>query len=155
MAQSEVVLLQPVPNVGGEGEKVKVKAGYARNFLIPRKLAIPATRSTIRQIDALRRRREEREAAELGAAREVLEKLGALRLTVVVKTGEGGKMFGAVTQQDLVAKIAENGVEIDRKQVHLPAPVKTLGDHTVTIKLHPQVQGELRFEVVSENPIED
>lgn len=155
MAQSEVLLLQPVPNVGGEGEKVRVKSGYARNFLIPRKLAIPATRSNQRQIESLRQRRAEREAKELAEAQELLSKLLELRLAVVVKTGEGGKMFGAVTAQDLVAKIAENGVEIDRKQIHLPAPVKSIGDHAVTVKLHPQVQGELRFEVVSENPIED
>lgn len=155
MAQSEVLLLEPVPNVGGEGEKVSVKSGYARNFLIPRKLAIPATRANLRQIEALHQRRAEREAKELEEAQELLSKLENLRLALVVKTGEGGKMFGAVTAQDLVAKIAENGVEIDRKQIHLPAPVKTIGDHSVTVKLHPQVQGELRFEVVSENPIED
>jgi len=155
MAQSEVLLLEPVPNVGGEGEKVRVKSGYARNFLIPRKLAIPATRANMRQVEVLEQRRAEREAQELGQAREVLGKLEKMSLALVVKTGEGGKMFGAVTAQDLVAKIAENGVEVDRKQINLPTPVKTIGDHTVTVKLHPEVQGELRFEVVSENPIED
>ncbi len=155
MAQSEVLLLEPVPNVGGEGEKVRVKSGYARNFLIPRKLAIPATRANMRQVEVLEQRRAEREAKELAEAREILDKLERMSLALVVKTGEGGKMFGAVTAQDLVGKIAENGVEIDRKQINLPAPVKTIGDHTVTVKLHPEVQGELRFEVVSENPIED
>lgn len=155
MAQSEVLLLEPVPNVGGEGEKVRVKSGYARNFLIPRKLAIPATRANMRQVEVLEQRRAEREAKELAEAREILDKLEKMSLALVVKTGEGGKMFGAVTAQDLVGKIAENGVEIDRKQINLPAPVKMIGDHTVTVKLHPEVQGELRFEVVSENPIED
>ncbi|MEM0967018.1 MAG: 50S ribosomal protein L9 [Verrucomicrobiota bacterium] len=155
MAHSEVLLLKPVTNLGGEGEKVSVKSGYARNYLIPRKLAIPATRSTERQIESLRVRRAEREAAELEEAQAVMSKLEGLRVAIVVKTGEGGKMFGAVTAQDLVAKIAENGIELDRRQVHLPAPVKSIGDHSVTIKLHPQVQGELRFEIVSENPIED
>ncbi len=155
MAQSEVLLLEPVPNVGGEGEKVRVKSGYARNFLIPRKLAIPATRANMRQVEVLEQRRAEREAKELAEAREILDKLEKMSLALVVKTGEGGKMFGAVTAQDLVGKIAENGVEIDRKQINLPTPVKTIGDHTVTVKLHPEVQGELRFEVVSENPIED
>jgi len=155
MAHSEVLLLAPVPNVGGEGEKVSVRSGYARNFLIPRKLAVPATRSSMKQVEALQRRRAEREAQELQEAQSLLAKIEGMSLALVVKTGEGGKMFGAVTAQDLVAKIAENGVEIDRKAVHLPAPVKTIGDHTVTIKLHPDVQGELRFEVVSENPIED
>jgi len=155
MAQSEVLLLHPVTNVGGEGEKVRVKAGFARNYLIPRKLAMPATRSNEKQIESLRKRREEREGKELAAAQELMAKLEALSIAIVVKTGEGGKMFGAVTGPDIIGKIAENGIELDRKQVHLPAPIKTIGDHTVAIKLHPEVQGELRFEVVSENPIED
>ncbi|MGE9291434.1 MAG: 50S ribosomal protein L9 [Puniceicoccales bacterium] len=155
MAQSEVLLLQPVANIGGEGEKVSVKAGYARNYLVPRGLAIPATRSNERQIESLRKRRAEREAKELAEAQELMSKLQGLSLVIVVKTGEGGKMFGAVTSQDIIAKIAENGVEVDRKQVHIPAPIKSVGDHSVEVKLHPQVQGELRLEVLSENPIED
>jgi len=155
MAQSEVLLLHPVANVGGEGEKVRVKAGYARNFLVPRGLAIPATRSNERQIESLRKRRADREAKELAEAQELMKKLQDLNLVVVVKTGEGGKMYGAVTSQDIIAKIAESGIEVDRKQVHIPAPIKTIGDHSVAVKLHPDVQGELRLEVVSENPIED
>ena len=155
MAQSEVLLLKPVSNIGGEGEKVRVKAGYARNFLVPRGLAIPATRSNERQIESLRSRRAEREAKELGEAQELMGKLKGLSLVVVVKTGEGGKMFGAVTSQDIIAKIAENGIEVDRKQVHIPSPIKTVGDHTVAVKLHPEVQDEIRLEVLSENPIEE
>lgn len=154
MAQSEVLLLQPVANVGDEGEKVRVKAGFARNFLVPRGLAIPATRTNERQIESLRQRRAEREAKELAAAQELMEKLQGLSLVVVVKTGEGGKMFGAVTNQDIIAKIAEHGIEVDRKQVHVPSPIKTVGDHTVAVKLHSEVQGDLHLEIVSENPIE-
>ena len=155
MAQSEVLLLEPVPNVGGEGEKVRVKAGYARNFLVPRKLAIPATRANMRQVEALEQRRAAREAKELEEAQTRMSQLQQLSLAIVVKTGEGGKMFGAVTGPDLIAKIAENGIELDRREVHLPAPIKTIGDHSVTIKLHPKVEGDVRFEVLSENPIED
>lgn len=155
MAQSEVLLLQPVKNVGGEGEKVRVKAGYARNFLIPRNMAIPATRANLRQVEALRSRRAEREAKELAEAEAKMTKIREMSIAVVVKTGEGGKMFGAVTAQNLIDKIAEGGVELDRKQINLPTPIKTIGDHSVLIKLHPEVEGELRFEVVSENPIED
>lgn len=155
MAQSEVLLLEPVPNVGGEGEKVRVKAGYARNFLVPRKLAIPATRANMRQVEALQQRRAAREAKELEEAQTRMSQLQRLSLAIVVKTGEGGKMFGAVTGPDLIAKIAENGIELDRREVQLPAPIKTIGDHSVAIKLHPEVEGEIRFEVLSENPIED
>ncbi len=155
MAQSEVLLLQPVTNIGGEGDKVRVKSGYARNFLVPRGLAIPATRSNQRQIESLRKHRAEREAKELAAAQELMEKLKALSLVIVVKTGEGGKMYGAVTNQDIISRISENGINVDRKQVQIPAPIKSIGDHTVGVKLHPEVQGELHLEVVSENPIED
>jgi large subunit ribosomal protein L9 len=154
MAQTEVLLLQPLPNLGGEGEKVRVRSGYARNYLLPRKLAIPATRANVRQVEALEARRLQREQAEKASAEELASRVEAVRPVVVVKTGEGGKMFGAVTVRDLLDKLEEAGVELDRKRVHLPAPVKTLGEHEAKVRLHPEVERVLRFEVVSENPIE-
>jgi large subunit ribosomal protein L9 len=154
MAQTEVLLLQPLPNLGGEGEKVRVRSGYARNYLLPRKLAIPATRANVRQVEALEARRLQREQAEKASAEELASRVEAVRPVVVVKTGEGGKMFGAVTVRDLLDKLEEAGVELDRKRVHLPAPVKTLGEHEAKVRLHPEVERALRFEVVSENPIE-
>jgi len=155
MATNSVLLLKPVDNLGGEGDQVNVRAGFARNYLFPRQLAIPATRSNQRQIDALQRQRAEREAKEIGHAQELAAKIEALHPAFAVKTGEGGKMFGAITSGDLIEKLAENGIEVDRKRVSLYNPIKTLGEHTTRIRLHPDVSVDLKFEVVSENPIED
>lgn len=153
MAYSEILLLQPVEGLGGEGDQVRVRAGYARNYLLPRKIAIPLTAANRKQTEALRKARALREARELDGAKALAEKIAATHIAVAVKTGEGGKMFGAVTAADLHAKLAEAGIEIDRKRVQLHTPVKTLGQHTTRIRLHPDVVVELNFDVVSENPI--
>jgi large subunit ribosomal protein L9 len=153
MATHDILLLKPVDNLGGEGDQVTVRAGYARNFLLPRKLAIPLTASNRKQIEALRRARGAREIKELDVARAVAEKIAGVHIAIAVRTGEGGRMFGAVTAADLHAKLTEAGVDIDRKRVQLHTPVKTLGHHTTKVKLHPDVVAELGFDVVSENPI--
>ncbi|GAB5558770.1 MAG: 50S ribosomal protein L9 [Synoicihabitans sp.] len=155
MANTEVLLLQPVEGLGGEGDQVKVRAGYARNFLLPKGFAAPMTVANRKRVDALRKRRAEREASELNGAQELAKKLEAISVAFAVQTGEGGKMFGAITASDLHAKITEAGVELDKKKVHLYTPVKTLGSHTAKIKLHSEVSVELSFDVVSENPIEE
>jgi large subunit ribosomal protein L9 len=155
MATNEVLLLKPVDGLGGEGDQVKVRAGYARNFLLPRSIAVPVSKANRRQIEALRKRRAEREAHELNGAQALAQKLGKLRLEAfVVKTGEGGKMFGAITASDLHERLTAAGIEIDRKRIHLYSPVKSLGQHTVKVKLHADVTAEVAFDVVSENPIE-
>ncbi len=153
MAHTEVLLLKPVEGLGGEGDQVKVRAGYARNFLLPNKVAAPLTKSNKKQVEALRKRRAEREAAEYSGAQELARKLEKTSLAFAVKTGEGGKMFGAITAADLHDKLVEAGIELDRKKIHLFTPVKTLGKHEVKIKLHPEVSVDLSFDVVSENPI--
>ena len=155
MAYNEILLLKPVEGLGGEGDQVKVRAGYARNFLLPGGLAVPLTQSNRKQVDALKKRRGEREAHELSGAQALGQKLEKARLDAfVVKTGEGGKMFGAITAADIHEKLTAAGFEIDRKRIHLFTPVKTLGQHTVKVKLHADVTVEVPFDVVSENPIE-
>ncbi len=154
MAQSEILLVKPVDNLGGEGDQVKVRAGYARNYLLPRGIAVPMTTANRKQVESLKKRRAEREAKELGGAQELAKKLEKKSLAFAVKTGEGGKMFGAITANDIHEKLAADGLEIDKKRIHLHTPVKTLGQHTVKIKLHADVTVELNFDVVSENPIE-
>ena len=153
MAHSEILLLKPVENLGGEGDQVRVRAGYARNYLLPRKLAIPLTEANRKQVEALRKARAKREESELDAAKTLASKIESTRIAIAVKTGEGGKMFGAVTAADIHAKLAESGVELDRKKIHVYNPIKTLGQHTTKIRLHPEVQVEFSFDVVSENPI--
>ncbi len=154
MAHTEVLLVQPVDGLGGEGDQVKVRAGYARNFLLPRKIAVPLTGANRKHVDALKKRRAEREQTELNGAQDVAKKLEKTSLAFAVKTGEGGRMFGAVTAQDIYDKLVASGLEIDKKKIHLFTPVKTLGKHTVKIKLHTDVSVDVAFDVVSENPIE-
>ncbi len=155
MANAELLLLQPVEDLGNEGDTVNVKTGYARNYLLPNGLAIPVTRSNRKQIEALRTRAEKRKISELDEAKALEEKLGTIQIVFAVKTGPGGKMFGSVTAQDLIERIAENGVELEKKQVNLYTPVKSLGKHTTRVRLHPEVSADFDFEVVSENPIEE
>lgn len=153
MAHKEVLLIKPVEGLGAEGDQVKVRAGYARNFILPRKIGVPVTQGNRRQIEALKARRAEREKTELSIAQDLAAKLEKANIAFAVKTGEGGRMFGAVTAADLHAKLNEAGLEVEKKRVHLTPPVKTLGKHVATLKLHPEVSVELTFDVVSENPI--
>ena len=154
MANSEILLVKPVENLGGEGDQVKVRAGYARNFLLPRGIAVPLTRANRKQVESLKKRRAEREAHELNGAQEVAKKLEKTSLAFAVKTGEGGKMFGAITGNDIHDKLVAAGFTIEKRRIHLHTPVKTLGQHSVKIKLHQDVTVDLNFDVVSENPIE-
>lgn len=153
MAHSEVLLLKPVEGLGAEGDQVKVRAGYARNFLLPRKIAAPLTIANRKQVEALKKRRSERESQELQGAQELAKKLEKASIAFAVKTGEGGKMFGAITSSDLHDRLVQSGIEIDKKKIHLHTPVKTLGKHEVKIRLHSDVSVDLSFDVVSENPI--
>jgi large subunit ribosomal protein L9 len=154
MAHSEVLLVKPVEGLGGEGDQVKVRAGYARNYLFPRNVAVPVTTANRKQVEALKKRRAEREAQELNGAQDLAKKLEKTGLAFAVTTGEGGKMFGSVTAADIHEKLTAAGITIDRKRIHLHTPVKTLGKHTVKVKLHQDVTVEVSFDVVSENPIE-
>jgi len=146
MANSEVLLVKPVEGLGGEGDQVKVRAGYARNFLLPRQIAVPLSASNRKHVDSLKKRRAEREQTELTGAQDVAKKLEKTSLAFAVKTGEGGRMFGAITAQDVHDKLVASGLEIDKRKIHLFTPVKTLGKHTVKIKLHTDVSVELGFD---------
>ena len=154
MAENQVLLLQAISGLGAEGDTVKVKAGYARNFLLPRKLALPITQANKKQVEVLLKARESREQEEFENARSLSERIEKTSIAIPVKTGEGGKMFGAVTANELLDLLKEEGVELTKKQLQLPAPIKVIGSHVVAIKLHADIETELKFEVVSENPIE-
>ncbi len=154
MATSEVLLVKPVDGLGAEGDRVKVRAGYARNYLLPQGIALPVNNANRKYIDALQSARTKREAKELAEANATLEQLKTAKVAFAVKTGEGGKMFGAITVKDIHATLAEQGIEIEQKRIHLgQGPVKVLGKSVAHIKLHADVAFELEFEVVSANPI--
>ena len=155
MANSQVLLLQPVEGLGAEGETVTVRSGYARNYLLPRKQALPITQANKKYVESLLRSREAREQKEIDEAQALGERIKKVNLAIAVKTGEGGKMFGAVTAGNLIERLQEEGIELTKKQLALPQPIKELGSHLAQIKLQADVQVDLKFEVVSENPIEE
>jgi large subunit ribosomal protein L9 len=154
MAHNEVLLLKPVDGLGAEGDQVKVRAGYARNFLLPQGMAVPLTVANRKQVESLKKARGLREAKELEGAQALAKQIEKAGIAIAVKTGEGGKLFGAVTANDIHEKLSAAGITVDKKRIHLGQPIKTLGKHEVKIRLHPDVSVDLSFEVVSENPIE-
>ena len=144
----EVILKTKIEGLGSEADIVSVKPGYARNFLIPKDFAAPATLATKRQVEELRRKRAEREAAELNEAQELAGKLGKLKLVFILESGEGQeKSFGSVTNQDIATKLKEAGHDIDRKKIDLPKPIKDTGDHEVTVKLHSDIHATITVTV--------
>lgn len=153
MPTTEVLLVKPIEGLGGEGEIVKVKPGYARNYLLPRGFADKATLANRKRVEALTKRRIEREAQELQDAQAVATKLKSVSIAFAVKTGEGGKMYGSISNAQLAERLAEENLVVERRKIILPEPVRTLGKHNATIKLHHDVTVDLAFEVVSENPI--
>lgn len=155
MANQQLLLLEPVDNLGNEGDEVSVKSGFARNYLLPLRKAVPVTRANKKQMEVLRARATQRLQNELEKAREVGGRIEALSIVFAVQTGPGGKMFGSITAAEIAKRITEEGVEIDKRQVLLGHAVKELGQHSTKIRLHPEVSVEVSFEVVSENPIEE
>ena len=152
----EVILKTKIEGLGSEADIVSVKPGYARNFLIPKDFAAPATNATKRQVEELKRKRAEREAAEMNEAQELAGKLGKLKLVFILESGEGQeKSFGAVTNLDIATKLKEAGYEVDRKKIDLPKAIKDLGEHEVTLKLSPDVQAKLNVTVNHPAPKED
>jgi large subunit ribosomal protein L9 len=148
MATASVLLIKPVDGLGAEGDEATVKAGYARNYLVPQKLAVPLTAANRKQIEALKVAKAAREQKEVVIAEVLKAKLEAIHIAVQVRAGEEGKMFGAVTAQELYDYITKEGVEVDRKKIQLPSPIKTLGKHSTEIKLHSEVVFDFEFEVV-------
>lgn len=153
MATTEVLLIKPVESLGGEGEQVRVRAGYARNYLLPQKLAMPLNKANRKQIESLQKARAIREKKDLEEAEALAKKIVAAQVAIAVKTGEGGRMFGSVTAANLQERLAEQGIEIDRRQIGLHSPIRTLGRHTTRIRLHPEVSIDFEYDIVSENVV--
>jgi len=147
----KLILTADVPNLGAPGDIVEVKDGYGRNLLLPRKLAIVATRGAEKQVAAIQRAQRARQIRDLGHAKEVAGELGALSLTVKAKAaGDSGRLFGSVTAADVVEAVrAAGGPAIDRRAVEVPGQIKTVGTHKVTVRLHPEVTTELEVAVVA------
>ncbi|MBI3204546.1 MAG: 50S ribosomal protein L9 [Myxococcales bacterium] len=146
----KVVLSEDVETLGTSGDVVRVRPGYARNFLIPRGLAVPATESNLARVGDLKRAAAARAEKERAAAEEVAKKVGGVSVKIARAVGDENKMYGSVTTRDIEEAFAKAGVEIDRKKLVLAEPIKTLGLHDVALKLHPKVSVQLKVEVIKE-----
>lgn len=146
----QVILRDRLENLGNAGEIVDVKPGYARNYLIPQGLAYEATGANVRQIEREKAQREEKEAATLTGARERAAKLEGVSLTFNMRAGQEGKLFGSITSADIAEKLAEQGFEVDRRQIEMEEPIKALGVFTVPVRLHSQVHPEIKVWVIQE-----
>jgi large subunit ribosomal protein L9 len=146
----EVILREDIKSLGQAGEMVRVKPGYARNYLLPQGLAYEATEGNKKRIAAETRVRAVRNQAERSEAERLAATLGGVSLTLSGKAGEEGKLFGSITSQDIADALAAQGHTIDRRRIELDHPIKTIGEHAVAIRLHPEVHAELRVSVVGE-----
>lgn len=146
----EVILRDHVEHVGRRGEIVKVADGYARNYLLPRKLALEATEANRKRVDRERKIVEAREAEERAAAEAIATRLTALELSISRKVGENDQLYGSVTNADIADLLKARGFDIDRRRILLPDPLKALGESTVPVKLHRDVTAQVRVAVVKE-----
>ena len=146
----EVILREHVDNLGRRGDVVKVAPGYARNFLLPRKLALPVNAGNKRLIERERKLVEVRELEERQQAEAVASRLAEIELILVRRVGDTEQLYGSVTTADLAEALAAKGLEIDRKRIHLDEPLKALGDFTVPVKLHRDVTAQLKVHVTKQ-----
>jgi large subunit ribosomal protein L9 len=147
----QVLLLQDVSGIGNAGEVKKVADGYARNYLLPRKLAVVATEGAVKQAEAIKQAVIRREAKTRADAQELAKMIEQVTLTLRAKAGEGDRLFGSITSADIVEALArEKGITVDKRKVDLDSPLKELGAHQVTIKLHPDVSARVTVVVEKE-----
>lgn len=146
----KVVLRQDVETLGERGQVVTVKPGYARNFLLPKKLALPATPGNLKTFELHRKVWAAKEAREVEDARGFAAKLSGVTVTVSKKAGENNALYGSVTNSEIAELLLAKGFEIDRRKILLDEPIKTLGDHTVHVKIHRQVNAAVTVSVVAE-----
>jgi large subunit ribosomal protein L9 len=149
----KVILTKEVLGLGDPGEIVTVKNGYGRNYLIPRGLAIEATKKNMALVEAERQRIQRQQAREAEKRRQEAAALEGLSVTIVKRAGETGKLYGSVTNQDIARALAELGHDIDRRRIIMEGPIKSLGTHVVQIKLHPQVVVDLTVVVETTEPL--
>ena len=154
MAKTEVILTHNIVGLGGESDQVKVAAGYARNFLFPQGFAIPLTSSNKKHIEALKKRRAEREAHEFNTMSELAKGISKLICVIKVKAGDDGKMFGSVTSGMIADELKHQfDITLDKKKIHLEHAIKTLGEQEVELHLHAEVKSTLKVRVESLTPI--
>lgn len=146
----KVILREDIDGLGKSGELVNVKDGFGRNFLLPRKKAVLANEQNIRQLEHEKGVITARNAKLKGAAEELAKKIGSVKVTIKRKVGEQDKLFGSVTALDIAEALAAGGQQVDRRGIHLPEPIKTVGHHEVELRLHREVVAKIKVDVVAE-----
>ena len=147
----QIILLEKVENLGALGDTVNVRPGYARNFLFPKGKAVPATKANVEQFEARRAELEAQSAAKLADAESRKEKIEEIELSVAVKAGEEGKLFGSLGNRDIADLVTEAGVAVEKAEVRLPeGPIRNVGEFEIAIHLHPEVNAVLKLLVVAE-----
>ncbi len=145
----EVILTEDISTLGHAGEVVRVRPGYARNYLLPQGKAMLATKGRVRELEHKRRVIEEKTRKEVGGHELVAKRLEQTELEFQVRAGEEGKLFGSITNADIAGRLGEQGIQLDRRKIELSEPIKQLGEYTVTLKLHREVRTQIRVKVVA------
>ncbi len=144
----KLILTQEVSGLGAPGDVVEVKAGYGRNYLVPRSLAMPWTRGSEQQIEMIKRARSAREIRSLDDARDAAGRLAGLKVRLQKRAGGGGRLFGSISTADIAAAVRDaGGPELDRRKIEITNPIKTVGAHRVAVRLHPEVSATIEVEV--------
>jgi large subunit ribosomal protein L9 len=149
----KIVLRDHVEHLGERGDIVSVAPGYARNFLLPKGLAYLATPGNLKVLEHQRRVWEVKEAKELGEAKALAERIAALELSIVKKSGESGTLYGSVTATEVAELLSAKGIEVDRRRLVITEPIKSVGNHEIAIKLHRGVTASVKIEVQSEGGV--
>ena len=153
MANTQVILTEPIAGLGAEADVVKVKPGFARNFLLPQGKAYEVTPSTLKQLNQLKKKRAEREAREMNEAEDLARRINKLKLAFTLETGETGKAFGSITAKDIADRLKGElgGAEIDRHKIVLERPIKESGAHEIEVKIHAEIVAKLNITVKASN----
>lgn len=145
----KVILLQDVKKIGSKGDVLEVAEGYARNYLFPRKLVVEATPGHLKDLELKKASGARKKAQIMEEAKKLAEKLETVNVKIATKVGEAGRLFGSITSKDIVDALkSQHSIDIDKKKVDIPNPIKTLGVYPVTVKLHPEVQATFQVQVV-------
>jgi large subunit ribosomal protein L9 len=144
----KVILIVDDPGLGSAGQVLQVKDGFARNYLIPQKKALPATPANLKRFEQMRKQIEAARSKAKAAAQALATRIQQLVLTLARQAGEGDKLFGSVTSMDLERALREKEIDVERRRIQLAEPIKSLGEFEVQVRLHPEVTAQLRFKVV-------
>ncbi len=143
----ELILIEDVEKVGRKGDVIRVRDGFGRNFLLPRQLAIPSTRANQQFVEEQKVRSQKRREKEREAAAKASERLSQAKVTIAAQVGEKDKLYGSVTSEDICEALQRSGFELNKKQILLKEPIRSLGMHAVTVEIHPQVKATVNVEV--------